>query len=132
MPIAWRHLDVAGLEMRPKRWRHSGYRRPLATNPEPPAQIPYALPTSRPESEAPRLAHEPRKRHIVAMPHRKRRQQKPRFLDREVIAKAEARFAKADKQRARIKANPKGEVTREQGRVTRIKKQKAARARTKR
>jgi hypothetical protein len=66
------------------------------------------------------------------MPHRKRRQHKPRFPDREVIAKADARFAKADKQRARIKANPKGEVTREQGRVTRIKKQKAAPARTKR
>jgi hypothetical protein len=130
--IVSRNLAGAGSRKPLKRWRGSESLRRRATSPEPPAQIPYALPTSRPESEAPRLAHEPRKRHIVAMPHRKRRQQKPRFLDREVIAKAEARFAKADKQRARIKANPKGEVTREQGRVTRIKKQKAARARTKR
>jgi hypothetical protein len=56
------------------------------------------------------------------MPHRKRREHKARFPDREVIAKAEGRFAKADKQRARIKANPKREVSREQARAKRVKK----------
>ena len=44
--------------------------------------------------------------------------------DREVIAKAERRFAKADKQRADVKADPKGEVAREQSRVKRAKKEK--------
>jgi hypothetical protein len=47
------------------------------------------------------------------------------FLDREVIAKAQGRFAKADKQRAGMKANPKREVAREQERVGRTKKSNA-------
>jgi hypothetical protein len=40
---------------------------------------------------------------------------------REVIAKAERRLAKAVKQRGRIKADPKREVAREQRRVDRAK-----------
>jgi hypothetical protein len=56
------------------------------------------------------------------MPHRKNRGHKARFPDREVIAKAEGRFAKADKQRAGIKANPKREVAHAQRRVKRVKK----------
>lgn len=56
------------------------------------------------------------------MPHRKSRDHKQAFPDREVISKAEGRFAKADKQRARIKADPKKEVAREQSRVKRVKK----------
>ena len=58
------------------------------------------------------------------MPHRKSRDHNPAFPDREVIAKAEGRFAKADKQRARIEVDPKGEVAREQLRVKRAKKEK--------
>ncbi|MGO8917686.1 MAG: hypothetical protein ACLQJR_17420 [Stellaceae bacterium] len=58
------------------------------------------------------------------MPHRKSRGHKPAFPDREVIAKAEGRFAKADKQRAGVKADPKGQVAREQERVKRAKKEK--------
>ena len=54
------------------------------------------------------------------MPHRKIRGSKPvAFPDREVIAKADGRFAKADKQRAGIKADPKREVIREQRRAER-------------
>jgi hypothetical protein len=54
------------------------------------------------------------------MPHRKIRDSKPvAFPDGEVIAKAEGRFAKADKQRAGIKADPKREVIREQRRAER-------------
>jgi len=50
---------------------------------------------------------------MMAMPHRKnRRSRRSAFPDREIIAKAEGRFAKADKQRANIKANPKRAVTR--------------------
>ena len=59
------------------------------------------------------------------MPHRKNRKSRARksaFPDREIIAKAEGRFAKADKQRANIKANPKRAVTREQQRASRRKK----------
>jgi hypothetical protein len=41
-----------------------------------------------------------------------------------VIAKAEQRLAEADKQRARIKADPEGEVARERRRVKRAKKEK--------
>ena len=41
-----------------------------------------------------------------------------------VIAKAERRLAEADKQRARIKADPEGEVARERRRVKRAKKEK--------
>jgi hypothetical protein len=55
------------------------------------------------------------------MPHRKSGDHEP---EREVIAKAERRFANADKQRAGIKADPKGEVAREQARVKRAKKEK--------
>jgi hypothetical protein len=55
------------------------------------------------------------------MPDRKKRNHKPASPAREVIAKAERRFAKADKQRAGIRADPKGEVAREHGRVKRAK-----------
>jgi hypothetical protein len=41
-----------------------------------------------------------------------------------VVAKAERRFAKADKQRTRIKADLEREVDREKGRVKRAKKEK--------
>ena len=61
---------------------------------------------------------------LSGMPHGKSRDHKPASPEREVIAKAERRFAKADKQRAGIKANPKGEVAREQRRVKRAKKEK--------
>jgi hypothetical protein len=60
------------------------------------------------------------------MPHRKSRDHKLASPDREVIAKAEGRFEKADKQRARIKADPIREVAREQWRVERAKKEKPA------
>ena len=43
---------------------------------------------------------------------------------REVIAKAERRLEEADKQRARIKADPEREVARERLRVKRAKKEK--------
>jgi hypothetical protein len=46
-----------------------------------------------------------------------RRSKNRSFPDRAVIAKAQGRFVKADKQRAGIKANPKREVAREQQRV---------------
>jgi hypothetical protein len=60
--------------------------------------------------------------HILSgMPDRKKRDHKPASPDSEVIAKAERRFAKADKQRARIKADPKGEVSREQRRAKKEK-----------
>lgn len=52
------------------------------------------------------------------MPERKK---KSAYPDREIIAKAEGRFAKADKQRASIKADPKKAVEREQERVQRVK-----------
>ena len=42
-----------------------------------------------------------------------------------VIAKAERRLAEADKQRARIKADPEREVARERLRVERAKKEKS-------
>jgi hypothetical protein len=42
------------------------------------------------------------------------------------LPKAEGRFEKADKQRARIKADPIREVAREQWRVERAKKEKPA------
>jgi hypothetical protein len=54
------------------------------------------------------------------MPNRKKGK-KSAFPDREVIAKAEGRFAKADKQRASIKADPRGIVIREQERARRSK-----------
>jgi hypothetical protein len=43
----------------------------------------------------------------------------------EVIAKAERRLAEADKQRARIKADPVREVVRERLRVKRAKKERS-------
>jgi hypothetical protein len=62
------------------------------------------------------------------MPHRKIRGSKPvAFPDREVIAKAEGRFAKADKQRAGIKSDPKREVIREQRRAERSSTKKSGR-----
>jgi hypothetical protein len=48
------------------------------------------------------------------------------FPDREVIAKAEGRFAKADKQRASIKTDPKKATQREQARVEHVKQAKKA------
>jgi len=46
------------------------------------------------------------------MSHAKTRKRKTSsgFPDRQIVAKAEGRFAKADKQRASIKADPKGAV----------------------
>ena len=44
---------------------------------------------------------------------------------RQVIAKAERRLAEADKQRARIKADPVREVVRERLRVKRAKKERS-------
>ena len=58
------------------------------------------------------------------MPHRKSKAHKAAFPDREVIAKAEGRFAKADKQRVGVKVDPKREVAREQRRVKRTKEEK--------
>jgi hypothetical protein len=58
------------------------------------------------------------------MPPRKSRDQTPASPDREVVEKAERRFVKADKQRAGIKADPRGEVAREQLRVSKAKKNK--------
>jgi hypothetical protein len=55
------------------------------------------------------------------MPRRKSRDHKPASPDREVIAKAERRLAKADKQRADVKADPKAEVARQQWRVKKEK-----------
>jgi hypothetical protein len=57
------------------------------------------------------------------MPDRKKRDHRPASPAREVIAKAERRLAEADKQRARVKADPEGEVARERLRVTRAKKE---------
>jgi hypothetical protein len=51
------------------------------------------------------------------MPDRKKGDHKSASPAGEVIAKAEQRFADADKQRARIKADPKGEVSRERRRA---------------
>jgi hypothetical protein len=56
------------------------------------------------------------------MPDRKKGDHKPASPDGEVIAKAERRLAEADKQRARIKADPEREVARERLRVKRAKK----------
>ena len=53
-----------------------------------------------------------------------KRKKKSAFPDREIIAKADGRFAKADKQRANIKADPKKAVKREQERAQRIKRNK--------
>jgi hypothetical protein len=57
------------------------------------------------------------------MPNRKKRDHTTASHD-EVTAKAERRFEKADKQRARIKADPKEEVSRAQGRVKDAKNEK--------
>jgi hypothetical protein len=48
------------------------------------------------------------------------------YPDREIIAKAEGRFAKADKQRASIKSDPKRAVERAKERVGHIKKKKTS------
>jgi hypothetical protein len=58
------------------------------------------------------------------MPDRKNGDHKPASPVGEVIAKAERRLAEADKQRARIKADPEREVARERLRVKRAKKEK--------
>jgi hypothetical protein len=58
------------------------------------------------------------------MPDRKKGDHKPASPYGKVIAKAERRLARADKQRAGIKADPRGEVAREQRRVKRAKKEK--------
>ena len=55
---------------------------------------------------------------------RKKRDHKRAAPAREVIAKAERRFAEADKQRTRIKADPEREVARERLRVKRANKEK--------
>ena len=61
------------------------------------------------------------------MPNRKpAKDRRPAFPDREVIAKAEGRFAKADKQRASIKADPKKATQREQERVEHVKRAEKA------
>jgi len=54
------------------------------------------------------------------------KRKKSSFPDREVIAKAEGRFAKADKQRASMTADPKKAVQREKERVERVKRAKGA------
>jgi hypothetical protein len=56
---------------------------------------------------------------IVGMRRKKKHlnQRKSAFPDREIVAKAEGRFAKADKQRADIKSNPKKAATRARARV---------------
>ena len=56
------------------------------------------------------------------MPDRKKRDHKPASPAREVIAKADRRLAEADKQRSRIKSDPKREVAREKDRLKRAKK----------
>ena len=58
------------------------------------------------------------------MPDRKKGDHKPASPVGEVVAKAERRLAEADKQRARIKADPVREVVRERLRVKRAKKEK--------
>jgi len=58
------------------------------------------------------------------MPDRKKRDHTPASPAHVVIAKAERRLAEADKQRARIKADPEREVARERLRVKRAKKEK--------
>jgi hypothetical protein len=49
---------------------------------------------------------------------------KSAYPDREVIAKADGRFAKADKQRVSIASDPKKATQREKERVGHIKKAK--------
>jgi hypothetical protein len=60
------------------------------------------------------------------MPHRKSRKSKAKssFPDRQIIAKAEGRFAKADKQRVSIKADPKRAVMQEKNRAALFKSSK--------
>src|SRR5713101_3368389 len=55
---------------------------------------------------------------------RKKRDHKPAAPAHVVIAKADRRFAEADKQRTRIKADPEREVARERLRVKRATKEK--------
>jgi hypothetical protein len=49
---------------------------------------------------------------------------KSAYPDREIIAKADGRFAKADKQRASIASDPKKATEREKERVGHIKRTK--------
>ena len=58
------------------------------------------------------------------MPDRKKSDHKPPAPAHVVIAKAERRFVEADKQRSRIKADPKREVARERLRIKRATKEK--------
>jgi hypothetical protein len=62
----------------------------------------------------------------MAMPNREKptKHRRSAFPDREVIAKAEGRFARADKQRASIKADPKRATQREKERVEHVKRAK--------
>ena len=64
--------------------------------------------------------------HRPEMPARKKptKSRRSAFADREIIAKAEGRFAKADKQRIAIASDPKRAVAREQERVRRRPKLK--------
>ena len=64
--------------------------------------------------------------HRPEMPARKKptKSRRSAFADREIIAKAEGRFAKADKQRIAIDTDPKRAVAREQERVRRRPKLK--------
>ena len=50
-------------------------------------------------------------------PKKPKRKAKSGFPDRQIVAKAEGLFAKADKQRANIKADPKKAVSRARARV---------------
>lgn len=58
------------------------------------------------------------------MPDHKSRAHQAAFPDREIIAKAEGRFAKADKQRASIKADHQKTVAREKQRLKLLQKEK--------
>jgi hypothetical protein len=63
--------------------------------------------------------------YIISMVDRENRKSKASlFPNREVIAKAEGRFIKADKQRAQIKADPKQAVARQREGVRRRAKTK--------
>lgn len=58
--------------------------------------------------------------------HKVPKSDKAAFPDREIIAKAEGRLAKADKQVADIKADPKRAVRREKERVARVERAKGS------
>jgi transposase-like protein len=72
----------------------------------------------RPDSQGAALVQLTAYRHMRRMPGQKRPlKQTSAFPDREIIAKAEGRFAKANKERASIKGDPKEAVTRARARV---------------